>query len=137
MQRTLRTRKAFYGLDMLALRRHCERKARQHSLAVNVDGASAALTLIASFLRPCQMKMVAQGVEDGHANVQCQVSWFTVDHQPDGDRPLGGRSGGIRRPRGEWLDPHRREGGGTACDDCPPAYSSHMSFSPLMDDAEL
>ena len=53
------------GGDLGAVLHHCERQAGVDAPAVHQDGASAALAVIATLLGARQVKMVAQGVEQG------------------------------------------------------------------------
>ena len=52
----------------LGLRR--QREATQHALAIDMDGACAALPLVAALLRTGEIGMLAQGIEKRRAGVQ-------------------------------------------------------------------
>ena len=103
MQRAVSGGKPFDGPDRLALRRHCERQARQHPLAVDMHGAGAALPMVAALLGASQVHVLAQCVQQGGAHVHHHAVVVSVDveHRLDRTRRTGGgRRSGAARARG-------------------------------------
>lgn len=101
MQRPIYAGEAFDRFNMLALHGHCEGEAGQHAPPIDVDGASTALTLIASFLRAGQMQMFSQRVQHRDARIQGEIVTLAVDIEFDaGCAARGGsRAGLVRKQR--------------------------------------
>ena len=60
---------AFDGRDLVALVHRGEAEARVDAAAVDVDGAGAALAVVAAFLRAGEVQMLAQAVEQRGARI--------------------------------------------------------------------
>ena len=78
------------GGDRAALDLCCQSQAGQHPLAVDMDGAGAALALVAAFLGAGQRKPVAQRIEQRHAGFDVERTVTTIDGEMDGE---GGGAG--------------------------------------------
>jgi hypothetical protein len=63
-------REPFDGGDGFPLSRGRQRQARQHATVLDVDRARAALAVVASLLGPCQMKVLANGIEERNSRIE-------------------------------------------------------------------
>jgi hypothetical protein len=63
MQLTTGGRKSLYRPDCVTLRSESERQAGEHALAIDMDSASAALTVVAPFFGARQVHVLTQRVE--------------------------------------------------------------------------
>ena len=64
-------RSHFDGDDLVAFMHHRKGQAAVHAAAIDVDGAGAALAVIATLLRAGEMDAFAQSVEQRGAGVEC------------------------------------------------------------------
>ena len=97
MQDAVRASQALDGGDRLALHRHRQGQAGQHSASIDVHGAGPALALVATLLGAGQAEMLAQGVEQGGARIERQAMVASVDDQHDFARTVwSGVSGSLR-----------------------------------------
>ena len=99
---------AFDRRDFVALVHHREREAAVHAPAVHMDGAGAALPVIAAFLGAGQMDPLAQRVEQRGARVEAaQRVVLAIDAEghsrwfPTSQRGLVGLRGNHRGGRGQ------------------------------------
>jgi hypothetical protein len=83
MQRIMRG-KAFNRGDLVAVMHDGQREAGIDPAAIHMDGASAALTVVASLLASKQRELFTQGVEQRGAGVHLKLSDSAVDAQADG-----------------------------------------------------
>ncbi len=122
MQRAVGFRETFDGRYRLAHRRG-ERQAGQHPPAADQHGAGAALTMIAALLRPREIEMLAQRVEQRGARIDVQMIGAVVDGQVH--RPcLAAR---ILRLRGNFCLRRGEGQGGTYCrgaENPPPRHAT-------------
>jgi hypothetical protein len=95
-----RRAETFDGGDLVAVVHHGQAQAGVDAPAVDMDRARPALTVVAALLRAGQVKVLAQGVQQGRARIEPQVMANTVHLQADrhgagGDVVLGklGRAG--------------------------------------------
>src|SRR5262249_37256125 len=73
--------KAFNRGDGAAFDLSREGQAGQHALAVDMDGAGAALALIAALLGAGQRKVLAQGIEQRDARLDGERPRLSIDHE--------------------------------------------------------
>ncbi len=71
----------FDGDDLVAALHRCQRQAGVRAPAVDVDGAGAALAVVAALLGPGEMERLAQAIEQGHARVDAHLSLLSVHSQ--------------------------------------------------------
>jgi hypothetical protein len=67
--------------DLCAIAHGGERQARIDAPSLKKDGASAALALIAAFLRARQVKMLAQQIKKCRARIERERIRFAIDGQ--------------------------------------------------------
>ncbi len=77
-----------------------EQQARVRALAVDEDGARAALPVVATLLGSGEPEVLAQHVEEGRARIEVQPVLGVVDAEGDVG-VMGHRSIVARRPRGQ------------------------------------
>jgi len=65
--------------DFVSLMSHRQRQAGERTPAVDMDGACAALALIAAFLSAAETEMLAQSVEKSAARIEMERVRFSVD----------------------------------------------------------
>ena len=82
----------------------------KHALAVDMDGAGAALAVVAALLRAGQVQVLAQRVQQRRAGVEQQPVIASVDVQRHGHRPRYRLWWRLLRRRGAQCD---RYGGET------------------------
>src|SRR5216683_7548774 len=70
---------ALDGLDLVAFRLGPEHQTRANDLAVDDDGAGAAITRAASFLAARQVELVAQHIEQGLLRLAEELDGLTID----------------------------------------------------------
>ena len=81
---------AFDGGDRVPIVHHGQGEAGIDAAAVDVDGASAALAMVAALLGACQMQVLAQSVEQSGARVELDLAHRTVHIERNArDRPRG------------------------------------------------
>lgn len=73
----------FDGRDLLSFMHDRECQAGIDAAAIDDDGAGAALAVIAAFLRPSEMEVLAQRIEKGGPVIQRQMLRFSVDLKDD------------------------------------------------------
>jgi hypothetical protein len=69
VQAAVRARDPFDSGDPLPLSLHSEREAGHHAPSIHVDGAGAALAVVAALLGAVQADLLTQGVEERSAGV--------------------------------------------------------------------
>ncbi len=77
--------KTFDCSYLAALVLDCEREARQNSVAVAQNGASAARALVTSFFRTSEVQILTQRVEKRNARLDVERVRLPVDPQGGGD----------------------------------------------------
>ncbi len=113
----------FDGDDLIAVMRGGEREATVHAAAADMDGAGAALAVVATLLGAGEMQDFAQAIEQGHARIDRNFALLAVDAEFDAElsiRRIGCHSivnetGHRRRPstwksrRGCLLTRHKHD----------------------------
>ena len=79
----LRRAQPLDGGDLGAVMHHGQSQAGVDALAVEQDGAGAALAVVAALLGARQLQVFAQGVEQGGARVEFQAVALAVDVEAD------------------------------------------------------
>jgi hypothetical protein len=84
--------------DLTAIGLDREDRARLHRVAVEMDGAGAAVGRVTTDVRPGQAELVAQRMHEQHSRLDLDVAGLAVDGQPYGDllthaSPLRGGNG--------------------------------------------
>src|SRR6267143_955465 len=85
VQAAVRARDPFDSSDPLPLSLHGEREAGQHAPSIDVDGAGAALAVIAALLRAMQADLLTQSIEERCAGVEVEPAARPVHLDLDGD----------------------------------------------------
>jgi hypothetical protein len=73
------------GRDLVTLIHRGEAKTWKHASTIDVDGARAALAVVASLLRSSQMQMFAETIEQRRAPIDSQIVFLSVYTQRDGN----------------------------------------------------
>jgi hypothetical protein len=63
-----------------------ETEAGVDATSVDVDGACAALAVVAAFLGAEQLEVIAEGIEECDAGLEANAILLAVDVEGDGDR---------------------------------------------------
>jgi hypothetical protein len=103
---------ALDGRDRLTLRADRQGQAGIHPPPVDMDRAGAAGTAVAALFRARQVKMLAQGVEQGDPRLDRQRMWLSVHLEHDFDHVLRPHRLGLCRARGDRPGPQPARRGG-------------------------
>ena len=107
MQRAIRASQPFDGGDRVPFRLRGQGQARQHRLAVDMDGAGAALLVIAPFLGAREAKLFAQRIQQGGPVVERHPMRAAIDLQREG----------AARHIGRWRRGFSGSGADASCAD--------------------
>ena len=65
--------------DLIALMHHRKRKTRIYPAPVDMDGAGAALPVVAPFFTPGQSDVLAEAIEQGGTRIQPELMFSAID----------------------------------------------------------